>query len=172
MSFQAIKSFANEKMTQFLTHEQRATLLMKLFGLTQVPLLFAVRPKVIELSDTRCVVCLPFKRRVKNHLGSVYFGAQAIGADTCVGMLAMDKIQKSQKNISLVFKDFKANFIKRAVGEMLFICDDGKAITELVNEVIETKERRHKTIKAHGRVHGEIVSEFELTLSLKEKSQN
>lgn len=140
---------------------------MRAFGFAKVPLLFLCSPQVIKLNDTHCEVLIPFRRRVKNHLGSVYFGALAIGADTCVGMLAFDKIHQSGKNISLVFKDFKAQFIKRAEGDTLFVCEQGVLIQELIDEVVRTGERAHRTIPAVAKVKGEVVAEFELTLSLK-----
>ena len=99
----------------------------------------------------------------------MYFGARAIGADTCVGMHAVDKISRSKKNIGFIFKDFKAQFLKRAEGDALFVCDEGAAVQALIEEVLRTGERAHKPIKARAVVRGEIVAEFELTLSLKVK---
>lgn len=142
---------------------------MRAFGLTKVPLLFLCSPKILRLDDNVCDVVIPFRKIVKNHLGSVYFGALAIGADTCIGMLAFDKIQKRDKRISLVFKDFKAQFIKRAEGHTHFVCEAGHLIDELIDEVLRTGERAHKTIPAKAFVLGELVAEFELTLSLKVK---
>lgn len=145
----------------------RSTLIMRGFGLFKIPLLFACSPRVLELSENVCRVQIPFRKVVKNHLGSVYFGAMAIGADTCVGMLAMDKITESGESISLVFKDFKANFLKRAEGHTIFVCEQGQEISELVLKTIRSGERQHRTILASAQVNGEAVAEFELTLSLK-----
>lgn len=142
---------------------------MRAFSLTRVPLLFMCSPKVTRMDDERCEVIIPFRKIVKNHLNSMYFGALAIGADTCVGFLAFDKIQKSKKNISLVFKDFQVNFVKRAEADTLFVCEAGAAIDELIREVITTGERHHKTIPAKAFAKGELVAEFALTLSLKLK---
>ncbi len=145
----------------------RSTVIMRGFGLFNIPLLFACSPQVLELSENTCRVKFPFRKIVKNHLGSVYFGALAIGADTCVGMLAMEKITESEKNISLIFKDFKANFLKRAIGPTIFVCNQGQEISQLVLETIRSGERQHRTILAFAEVNGEPVAEFELTLSLK-----
>ena len=67
---------------------------MRLFGWLKIPLLASVRPSVVELSETRCVVKVPLRRWSKNHLGSMYFGALAIGADCAGGLLAMDQIKR------------------------------------------------------------------------------
>ena len=50
---------------------------------------------------------IPLKRRTKNHLYSMYFGALSVGADITGGFLAMMCIQKTNKRVALIFKDFK-----------------------------------------------------------------
>lgn len=145
----------------------RSTWMMRGFGLLKVPLLFACSPRVLELNEKTCRVEMPFRKIVKNHLGSMYFGALAIGADTCVGMLAMDRIALSGQNVSLVFKDFKASFLKRAIGPTVFICEQGEQVADLLAETLRTEERQHRTILAFAQTNGETVAEFELTLSLK-----
>lgn len=145
------------------------TLQMRAFGLLKIPLLFLTSPRVVRLTDTTCEVEIPFRKIVKNHLGSMYFGALAIGADTCVGYLAFHQIKKSQKNVQLVFKDFKADFIKRSEHDTYFICEAGEIITQAVEEAIQSGERVNKTIPARAEANGETVAEFALTLSLKLK---
>lgn len=160
------KSFVSQ-LVEKVPKPLRSTVIMRAFGLLKVPLLFSCSPRVLELNEKVCRVEIPFRRKVKNHLGSMYFGALAIGADTCIGMLAMDQIYESKENVSLVFKDFKANFLKRAEGATVFVCEQGKEVSELLAETIRTGERQHRTILAFAQVNGETVAEFELTLSLK-----
>ena len=104
----------------------------------------------------------------------MYFGALAVGADIAGGVLAMDLIRKSGRNISLVFKDFKAEFLKRPEGDTYFTCNDGKAIENLITETIKTGERVNMPLKITATVPeisgNEPVAEFVLTLSLKDKT--
>ncbi len=153
----------------FLSPTAKSTLILRAFGIAKVPLLFFCSPRVVELSPEVCKVLLPFRKIIKNHLGSVYFGALAVGADTCVGMLAFDKISKSGKKINLVFKSFKADFLKRAEGETLFVCEEGAKIDEMIAQTLASGERVNTPLKAYATVNGETVAEFELTLSLKVK---
>ncbi|MFC1593662.1 DUF4442 domain-containing protein, partial [Candidatus Neomarinimicrobiota bacterium] len=117
----------------------------------------------------------PFKRRNKNHLKSMYFGALAVGADVSGGVLAMHLISKSGRNISLVFKDFKADFLKRPEGDTHFTCNDGLAVRILIDKAIKTGERVDMPLKITATVPeisgNEPVAEFILTLSLKDKSK-
>src|SRR5258708_3990113 len=94
----------------------KETLKLRTFGLLKIPVLFFVSPTVVELDDYRCVVKIPLTRRSKNHLGSMYFGVLAAGADCAGGLMAMKLIEeaasrgRNRKKINLIFKDFKAEF--------------------------------------------------------------
>ena len=147
--------------------------LIRLFGLTKVPMIWYCRPRVIEHNDEKIEIRIPLKRRTKNHLGSMYFGVLAVGADITGGFLAMDPIQESGRNIALIFKDFKADFLKRPEGDVHFICKDGLAIKELVNQVAHSTERHNYTLSIEAivpSISSDVVARFELTLSLKDKT--
>jgi len=142
------------------------------FGFWKIPLIFFCRPTVEELTDRRCVVRIPLSRRTKNHLGSMYFGALAIGADLAGGMAAMRYIEQQKAPVSLVFKDFKAEFLKRPEGDVHFICEDGEAISALVKKAMESGERENLSVRITAKVptqSDEPVAVMDLTLSLKRK---
>ncbi len=153
----------------------KETFSMRLFGWLKIPLLASVRPSVVELGDTRCVVRIPLRRWSKNHLGSMYFGALAIGADCAGGLLAMDQIKRSGKQVSLVFKSFQATFLKRPESDVYFICEGGRAIRDQVQRTLESEERITEPMAIQAAVKlpdgtFEPVAEFVLELSLKGRS--
>ena len=151
----------------------KANLYLKFFGFTKIPLLWFCRPKVIFLSNDSVEIQIPLKRRTKNHLNSMYFGALSVGADITGGFLAMLCIQNSRKNISLIFKDFKADFLKRAEGDVHFICNQGDDITSLVHKTIQSGKRENMIVYIDAivpSISSEVVAKFELTLSLKDKT--
>ena len=158
---------------KFISKEIKATWFIRYFGLRKVPLIFYCRPSIIRLTKETTIIRIPFKRKNKNHLKSMYFGALAVGADIAGGVLAMDLISKSGRNISLVFKDFKANFLKRPEGDTHFTCNDGLAVKHLIEEAAKTGERVNMPLKITATVPelsgDEPVAEFVLTLSLKDK---
>lgn len=158
------------QLQSLISETAKSTLLLRSFGLAKVPLLFATSPKVTDITDASCSIEMPFRKIIKNHLGSVYFGALAIGADCCIGFLAVHKINKSKKKVNLVFKSFKANFLKRAEGHITFRCEEGALIQEMLDETLASGERVNKVISAFALVNGEVVAEFELELSLKYKT--
>jgi len=126
----------------------------------------------VYISDTKLEVKIKLNRRTKNHLNSMYFGVLSVGADVTGGFLAMKLIRNNQSRISLIFKDFHADFLKRAEGDVHFICEDGLAIKNLVEVVEQTGERQNLPLHITATVpsiSNETVAEFILTLSLKKK---
>ena len=149
----------------------KLTWLIRVFGLTKVAMIYYCRPKVIHVDDDSLEIKIPLKRRTKNHINSMYFGALAVGADITGGFLAMSPIQKSKRKIVLLFKDFNAKFLKRAESDVHFICKDGLAIKDLVDTAITTQERQNYTLSIIAKtpkISDDIVAEFKLTLSIKD----
>ena len=104
----------------------------------------------------------------------MYFGVLSVGADVTSGFLAMKFIQASKSKINLIFKDFHADFLKRAEGDVHFICEDGIAIQNLVRKAEETGERQNLPVEIVAtvpKISDGPVAKFVLTLSIKKKSK-
>ncbi len=166
----SLADFISGPVAQALPKKLRDTFLLRAFGV-KIPLLFFTTPSVIELTDERCEIKIPLNRRTKNHLGSMYFGALSIGADCAGGMIALQMIQKTGNAVSLIFKDFHADFLKRAEGDVHFSCENGVEIAELVKRAVETGERQNLPVHVIATVPNKLgiepVARFVLTLSLK-----
>ncbi len=153
---------------------KKAQRMLWLFGLFKIPLIGFVKPKLLELNDKRMVVKIRLRRKTQNHLGSMYFGSLAIGADLAGAFQSFYIADKMKAKLSIVFKNFEASFLKRPESDVYFVSDEGLTIQKMVEETIKTKERVTKDIKISA-VTGypdnlEVVSEFVLGLSVKDKS--
>lgn len=160
-------------LAKLIAEKTRETFLLRWFGLTRIPLLFYVGVSVVEISPERMVVRIPLRRRTRNHLGSMYFGALCIGADVAPGAYAMYLIRQQPVRISMVFKDFQAEFLKRAEGDVDFICSQGREIAELVAQAAASAERVERQVEVIATVpsqSNEPVARFKLTLSLKKRT--
>jgi hypothetical protein len=149
----------------------KLTWMLRLFGFSKVAMIAYCRPRVIFFDDTTLEIKIPLNRRTKNHINTMYFGALSVGADITGGFLAFPPIQKSKRKIILVFKDFSAQFLKRAESDVHFICKDGLAVQNLVDTAIKTQERQNfklKIIAKTPKISNDIVAKFELTLSIKD----
>jgi acyl-coenzyme A thioesterase PaaI-like protein len=146
---------------------------LRIWTLRKIPLLFFLRPEVVESSGERCVIRIPLRRRSRNHLGSMYFGALCAGADLAGALMAMRRIDASGANISLIFKDVRAQFHKRAEGDVRFSCEDGAAIGDLVRRAMETGQREELPVSIVATVPEKLgdepVADFVLTLSIKRR---
>ncbi len=152
----------------------KQTMGMRAWAFKNVFLLFLVKPTIVELSDSRCVVKVPLNWRTRNHLRSMYFGALCIGADVAGGLIAFELMRKRKAGFSFVFKDMKAEFLKRPEGDVLFTNLDGAIVVDLVKRAIETGERQEATVNVVATVPSKMgdepVAKFAMTLSLKKRS--
>jgi len=129
-----------------------------------------VRPSVREISSERVVVRIPLRRRTRNHVGSMYFGALGVGADCAVGALAMHLIKQQPEDIAMIFRNFSAEFHKRAEGDVDFCCSQGNEIAKLIQQVSVSGERDEMLVDVIATVPeqgDEPVATFRLTLSMK-----
>lgn len=151
----------------------KSTLFVRIFGIFKIPLFAFTSPSVVEISEKKLVLKIPLNYRTRNHLGVMYFGALNIGAEASAGVLAMFNIQKSGKRIDFLFKDYKVNFLKRADGDVHFICEDGEIISDLIQKAAETSERLNATLKGYAVVPKKDpnahIAEFEITLTVKRR---
>lgn len=154
-----------------LKKETQANLMLKAFGWLKIPMLAFIKPKVTRLDDEVCEVFVPLSRRNKNHLGSMYFAVLAAGADTAAGLSAMFAMLENKTMVHLSFKNFHAEFKKRAEEDVVFRCESVGAVKQLVKRAIETKERVEMDVPVQAFVKSldEPVAEFSLLLSLKRK---
>ena len=76
----------------------KANLQLWWFGFRYIPLIGFCKPKILELTDARTVIRMPHHRHTKNHLGSIYFGALAIGADLAGAFLVFYKARQKKLN--------------------------------------------------------------------------
>jgi acyl-coenzyme A thioesterase PaaI-like protein len=141
-----------------------------LLGVFKIPMIGFVRPRLVEINDSTVKVKVKLNRRTKNHLKSMYFGALTVGADIAGGIYTFYYGDIKSVKLSFSFKDMKADFIKRAETDILFVCNDGVIINQMIENSIKTKERQNQkvTVTAFNEKQ-EVVALFELGVSLKVK---
>lgn len=148
----------------------KETALVRLFGL-RIPMILFLGPRVLELDDESCAVLIPLGYRSKNHLGSMYFGALHVGADLASGLHAMRFIRARGGKVKLIFKESRAEFLKRADGDAVFRTRDGARVRQAVEEAHATGERVTVPVEVVATVpkkYGdEPVARFTMGLSLK-----
>ncbi|MEN0058686.1 MAG: DUF4442 domain-containing protein [Bdellovibrio sp.] len=152
----------------------KMTAFVNLYGLLKIPLILFVSPRVVEAGEKRFVLKIPLSYRTKNHLNSMYFGALGIGAELSIAAAAVMAISDSKQKIDFIFKDFSGQYIKRADGDVHFICEEVEAVKSLIEEACVNPERLERKLRGYAVVprHSdtEPVMTYELTLSVKNRS--
>jgi acyl-coenzyme A thioesterase PaaI-like protein len=142
--------------------------LLFLMGIFKIPLIGYVCPKLLEINDDSVKVKIRLRRKSRNHLKSMYFGALAVGADIAGGIHVFYYSEIMGKKVSFAFKGMKADFIKRAESDVTFESNQGHVIKAGILESIETGERVNKTILVTAfDSNNEVVATFEMISSLK-----
>ena len=152
----------------------KANFYLKTFGFFKIPLIFYVNPKIVSLNDEEIRVAIDLNRRTRNHYGSMYFGALAVGADISIGLFAMHLAKAKDQDVLLLFKDFSMQFHTRAEGKTIFVCQEYKKINEQIASVKRVNRRVNESVSGWAFVPSiseEPVCTFKLTLSLKQKEK-
>ena len=139
-----------------------------LLGFLKIPMLGFVRPKLVLLNEQEVNVKIKLRRRTKNHLNSMYFGALSVGADVTAGIHAFYFAEKKGKKISFAFKSMNASFIKRATTAVTFIFKEGKTIEDLIEKSIHQNERINAPVNVLAfNQQREMVATFTMEISIK-----
>ncbi|MAD74533.1 MAG: DUF4442 domain-containing protein [Rheinheimera sp.] len=151
----------------------KANLGLRFFAWRYIPLIGFCSPKIVRMDDSTLEVTMPHSWRTKNHLGSVYFGALAIGADLAGAFLVFSKAKARGINANFAFKDVQGQFLKRPEAKVHFTSEDGGIIDQMLDESLASGERVNKPVKVTvtcPSLHGsEPMATFTLTLSVKAK---
>lgn len=141
-----------------------------LLGLFKIPMVRFVRPQLLELNGETARIKIRLRRRTKNHLNSMYFGALAVGADLAAGLHAFYYAEQSTKKMSFAFKGVKGEFLMRAESDIVFESNEGGLIRSAVEEALKSGERVNQPINILAIDEaGNEVAKFEMIVSIKFK---
>ncbi len=144
--------------------------LLFLLSRFKIPMIGYVRPKLLLLNDEKVEVKIRLRRRSKNHLNSMYFGALAIGADVAAGIHTFYFSEKLGKKVSFAFKGMNAEFIKRAESDIIFKCNEGDLIHKAILKSDLEKVRINQTVLVNAvDSNNEVVAKFDMIVSVKVK---
>ncbi len=107
----------------------------------------------------------------QNPFKSMFWAVQGMAAELSTGLLCTDKIRKSGKKISMLVVGLEANFTKKAVGKIIFTCEQGAELDAVLQKAVETGEGQTLKMCSVGiDEKDDQVAEFFFTWSFKVKS--
>lgn len=142
----------------------------RLFLLSKLPSAYFSGVRVRYVDEEKCVVNVPFKWFSTNPFRSTYFACLAMAAEMSTGVLAMAHTYQQSPAVSMLVLKVEGNFMKKATGITTFTCDDGRLVTQLVNEAMASGKATTAIMRSTGRnASGETVAEFAITWTFKVK---
>ena len=142
--------------------------LLFLLGFVKIPLIRYTRPRLLSIDDVSVRVKIKLRRRTKNHLNSMYFGALSVGADIAGGIQVFYFSKKMNRQVSFAFKGMNAQFLKRAESDIIFESNEGKKIQSAMEKSLKESSRVNDTILVEAKNDtGEVVATFELIVSVR-----
>ena len=153
-------------------HLKKMNRLLWMLGAFKIRMISFVMPKVVDISNEKVVMKIPFNRRTKNHLNSIYLGAFAVGADLVSGLPIAYMAREEKTKISLAFKNMSSQYYKRATSTVFFEVKNMRQFVEMLSESKQSGERVTKDIPVeiythYGKEEQELVAEFVMGLSIK-----
>lgn len=142
--------------------------LLFLLGRFKIPLIAYTNPRLLHIDEQSVRVKIKLRRRTKNHLNSMYFGALAVGADIAGGIQVFYFSKKMDQKISFAFKGMNAEFLKRAESDIVFESNQGDIIKEAIERSKKEKVRINQTILVLAKNdQQEIVARFIMIVSVR-----
>ncbi|TRO66735.1 DUF4442 domain-containing protein [Christiangramia sabulilitoris] len=141
------------------------------FLMLKLPSAWLCGVRVKHINQTECIVGVKHRWINQNPFNSMYFAVQAMAAELSTGALVMNKIQESEKKISMLVAQNKAVFTKKATGRIKFTCYDGHKVKEALQRTLDNGEGQTFWMKSVGiNEDGVEVAVFEFEWTVKAKS--
>lgn len=142
----------------------------RLFLLKSLPVAWFAGFKIVTLDEQKASVIIRYKWFNKNPFNSIYFAMLSAAAEVSTGILCMGNIYKRKPGVSMLVTQNNGKFFKKATGKIIFTCNDGENINNIVENAIDTGEGREVICTSTGvNESGEVVAVFEFTWSFKVK---
>lgn len=138
--------------------------------LFKIPIAKIAGLKLYHFDQHKAQILVKYGWFNQNPFRSMFWAVQGMAAEFSTGILCIDKIQKSGQKISMLVVGLEANFTKKAVGKIIFTCDQGAELDAVLEKAISTKEGQVLKMRSVGiDEKGDQVAEFFFTWSFKVK---
>jgi hypothetical protein len=142
----------------------------RFFLLKALPAAFFAGIKIRSLSSESASISIRFSWLTQNPFKSIYFACLAMAAEMSSGILAIIHSQHIKPSISMLVVGMKVDFHKKAVGQILFECQDGNLILAAIEKSMQTQAGQTITTHSVGlNAEGVCVADFYITWSFKQK---
>lgn len=140
----------------------------RFYLLSKIPSAFFTGVRIKSISEAKCAVTVPFKWFTTNPFHSTYFACLSMAAEMSTGALAMMHIYQRTPSVSMLLIEMSGEYYKKATGITTFLCKDGIALRDVVEEAISANGSNTITVQTMGtNEEGELIATFTFTWSFK-----
>ena len=143
---------------------------LNVFTFFKLPSVWWCGVRVKNIEKSFCEATVVHRWINQNPFQSMFWAVQGMAAELTTGVLIMQAVQNSNKKVSMLVLNNRANFSKKARGKISFTCDGGDEITKALKNLISSNEPQTLWLNSKGTdPQGDVVAsfEFEWTLLLK-----
>lgn len=135
---------------------------------TQIPIAWIAGVRLEEYQENKISTYIELDFLNQNPFKSMFWAVQGMAAEFCGGLMLLSKIKKSGIDIaSLVVKN-EGEFTKKAVGKIVFTCEQGTEIDAAIAKAIATGEGIVIPLTTIAKdEQGDVVATFLFTWSIK-----
>ncbi|KTT03743.1 hypothetical protein NS376_07915 [Pseudomonas oryzihabitans] len=146
-------------------------LLFNLFVWAKVPIAKLAGLRLRQLDTAGCQIQVTLGWLNQNPFKSMFWAVEGMAAEFSTGILADLHIRHSGSRFAMLVVAMNARFTKKAVGTVVFRCDQGEAIAAALRLARETGEPQTLELRSLGTDEsGDQVAEFCFTWSFKARS--
>ena len=142
------------------------------FLLKDLPSAFFCGTRIKSIDEKQCEIKIRLNWFNKNPFKSMFWAAQGMAAELTTALMLKDKIEKTGYDVSMLMISNKANYFKKATGTIIFKCNQGNEIDNIINELISSQTSQTILLSSTGKNDNDIVVSkftFEWSLKIREK---
>lgn len=143
---------------------------LNVFVFFKIPSAYISGVRVASVSAKKVKVRVKHRWINQNPFKSMYWATQGMASELATGLLLMQAIKASSRKISMLVICQKGEFVKKAIGKIIFESLETDVIQNAIQKTLENKEGQKFILYSNGvDEEGEIVSKFEYEWSIKLK---
>jgi hypothetical protein len=137
----------------------------------KLPTAFWSGVRLYFIDQQQCVTTVRHNWFNSNPFKSLYFAVQTMAGELSTGVLVMQAVQESGREISMLVASTHAVFTKKATGRIRFTCNDGKQVYAAVQEAIKSNQGQIILLRTIGtNEKDEVVAEMNFEWTIKTKN--
>ena len=141
------------------------------FTLLKLPAAWIMGVRVCYLDTLSCKVRVRHRWINQNPYRSMFWAVQGMAAELSTGILLTQNVKETNRKISMLVTHNKASFTKKARGKIVFTCEQGNEIDEVLRKAIASGEGQTLWMHSKGIDEmGDVVSSFSFEWSVKLKN--